>query len=428
MAFESSVTKRKLLKQGTALAVSGAALATPGFARAGEDGDGDDDRDRQKRNERLPSDVVYIESNIAADDQNSIIGYRRAADGSLTPLPGSPFLTGGRGFFIPNAPLGPFDSDQEILLDRRRGLLYAVNSGANSVAVMQIEKDGSLTPLEGSPYLTAGVNPISLGLSHGNLVVLNGNGDPAQSAGQVPSISLARVLRHDKGVAALPDSLIGLPKGSSPTQVVTENTGKFIFTCEFLGGTIRSFVATHHGTLQLIDSQTPPQQAGATAVPQPLGLWAHDRAPILYAGFVNVDQLGVYRWDGQGGLTFLRTATNSGKAVCWLRTGFNGDRLYTTNTGDNSLSVYDTKDPENPTEIQKLTIGGAGGLVQFDITSDNRFLYVIEQATKPSAVAQGNRLRVLAIDQRDGRLSDVASATFRIPVPDNTIPQGVVAL
>lgn len=401
MTIDNLISKRTLLRRGTALAVTGALATPPGFASASEG---------QERNERLPRDVVYIESNIPTDNQNSILGYRRAADGSLTPLPGSPFLIGGRGFFISNPPLGPFDTDQEILLDRRRGLLYAVNSGANSVAVI------------------AGINPISVALSHGNLVVLNANADPAQAAGQIPSISLARIVRREMGLVALPDSLIGLPQGSLPSQVTTDNTGPFIFTCEFKGRTIRSFVASRQGTLQLIDSQTPPQQAGATAPPLPLGLWAHDRAPILYVGFANVDQLGVYRWDDQGGLTFLRTATNSGKAICWLRTAFNGDRLYSTNTGDNSLSVYDTRDPENPTEIQTLKIGGAGALVQFDITSDARFLYGLEHATTPEAVAQGNRLRVLAINSDDGRLSEVTAATLTIPVPDNTIPQGVVAL
>ena len=40
---------------------------------------------------------VYVESNIKTPNGNSIFAFRRDADGSLTPVNGSPFLTGGAG-------------------------------------------------------------------------------------------------------------------------------------------------------------------------------------------------------------------------------------------------------------------------------------------------------------------------------------------
>ena len=58
--------------------------------------------------------VVYVVSNDPVDNGNAILGYRRDHAGSLTPLPGSPFLTGGKGyatkekeFGLPH--FGPFD-------------------------------------------------------------------------------------------------------------------------------------------------------------------------------------------------------------------------------------------------------------------------------------------------------------------------------
>src|SRR5689334_4697502 len=56
--------------------------------------------------EQPPSDVVYVESNISTPGGNSILAFRRDAQGNLTPLPGSPFLTGGTGVIDPSLKLG----------------------------------------------------------------------------------------------------------------------------------------------------------------------------------------------------------------------------------------------------------------------------------------------------------------------------------
>ena len=106
--------------------------------------------------------VVYVESDDPAG--NAVLAFRRHDDGSLTPLPGSPFPTGGRGI-TPTFNLGPFDSDQEVIINREHTLLFAVNGGSDSIAVFHIEPDGSLTPVDGSPFPSGGSNPVSVGLS-----------------------------------------------------------------------------------------------------------------------------------------------------------------------------------------------------------------------------------------------------------------------
>src|SRR5262245_46838682 len=70
----------------------------------------------------------YVESNIQSPNGNSILAYRRNADGSLTPVNGSPFLSGGAGVQDTTIALGPYDSDQNIVIDPERRLLFAVNS------------------------------------------------------------------------------------------------------------------------------------------------------------------------------------------------------------------------------------------------------------------------------------------------------------
>ncbi len=259
------------------LAVSAAvalAAGLPGRASLAQDGnDEHDDNAGEDRLARLPRDVLYIQSNNPNVGQNSISAYRRARDGSLTPLRGSPYLTGGRGFFIRNSGPGPFDTDQEIILDRRRGIIYAVNSGSSSVAAMRVRDDGSLAPVAYSPFPIPGTNPVSVAVRRNTVVVLNVDADPAQHVpGQHPGAIVADIYPLTGGLAALPATAVNLPDGSQPTQVTTTNTGRFIFTCEFFGRTIRSFVEGPGRTLRELDKQTPPQQAGATAPPLPLGL------------------------------------------------------------------------------------------------------------------------------------------------------------
>src|SRR5205085_6618926 len=119
-----------------------------------------DDRDAS---DDPPSGVVYVESNIGTPGGNSILAFRRDSQGNLTPLPGSPFPTGGTGVFDTSLQLGPFDSDQNIIANPEHSLLFAVNAGSNTIAVYRILSDGTLRPVDGSPFPSGGVNPVSVG-------------------------------------------------------------------------------------------------------------------------------------------------------------------------------------------------------------------------------------------------------------------------
>src|SRR4030095_17001351 len=116
--------------------------------------------------------VVYITSNNPTPAENAALAFSRdETNGSLTLL--GHFLTGGTGFYNSNERLGPDDSDQELIIDPDRRLLFAVNSGSDTIAVFRIHPDGSLTPAHGSPFPSGGVQPVSLGLSGNQLYVVN---------------------------------------------------------------------------------------------------------------------------------------------------------------------------------------------------------------------------------------------------------------
>jgi len=83
---------------------------------------------------------------------NTISGFSAAADGVLSPVPGSPFTTGGNG-----AGGGSFTSNR-ITAAIVKTFLYAANSGSDNVSAFSIDPvTGILTAVPGSPFATGGV-------------------------------------------------------------------------------------------------------------------------------------------------------------------------------------------------------------------------------------------------------------------------------
>jgi 6-phosphogluconolactonase (cycloisomerase 2 family) len=373
--------------------------------------------------------VVYVESNDP--NGNAIFAFRRADDGSLTPLPGSPFPAGGTGI-TPTFALGPFDSDQEVIANPSHTLLFAVNGGSDTIAVFRINDDGSLTPVEGSPFPSGGSNPVSLGLSGDILCVVNKDEDPGHPGRFLPNYTTFRVTRGGQ-LVPIPNSTVFDDLGSDPSQALVSPGGRLLFGADFLGGILRSFAIHGNGRLdpRAAVPLPPAEFADTGAPPLPLGLAAHPTRPLLYVGFVTINRVGVYRYDASGTLRFLRTVPDSGKAVCWLLVNKAGTRLYASNTGDLSISVYDLSgDPAEPVEIQKVKLNAAPGsnpaCFQFGLDPSGSFLHVVTQQASPTSTVAANALHVFRVGP-DGKLTEVPSSPTPLPVPNLTRPQGVVA-
>ena len=160
--------------------------------------------------------IVYVESNDP--NGNAIFAFSRAGDGSLTALPGSPFPAGGLGI-TPTFALGPFDSDQEVIVNPQGTMLFAVNGGSDTIAVFWINNDGSLTPVKGSPFPSGGSNPVSVGLTGDILCVVNQDQDPDHPGQSLPNYTTLRV--SPKGqLTPIPRAAFSLDLGSSPAQAL----------------------------------------------------------------------------------------------------------------------------------------------------------------------------------------------------------------
>ena len=384
------------------------------------------------------TDYVYVETNIKTSNGNSIAAFARQADGSLKPVTGSPFLTGGAGIQFTGTAAGAPDSDQDIITNLDHTLLFAVNSGSDSIAVFHIHGDGSLTPVKGSPFPSGGNNPVSLDLVGNVLLVVNKSGDPGRPSAILPNYTTL-YLQPDGTLEPTGDtsndsaksftSTVSVEVGGSPTQVHVVPNTDLIFGTDFMGGLIQRFRFNVDGRLrQLPPVALPASEFSDTTTPRlPLGVWHHPYLPLLYVGFVTDSKLGVYQYSLDGQLKFLRAVPNSGKAICWIRTNREGTRLYTTDTATNSVTVYNIVNPETPIEIQNFVLSGLGNVLQFDLSTDGKSLYALSSRGSDSIPqGQGNELHSLAI-AADGTLSEKLAPTV-FSEPDSTRPQGVTVV
>jgi 6-phosphogluconolactonase (cycloisomerase 2 family) len=91
---------------------------------------------------------------------NSISAFAVAADGSLTAIPGSPFPTGGDG-----GQSSLFGSNR-VTAATAKNILYAANAGSNTVAAFSVDTvSGALTPVPGSPFATGGLGGPGISLA-----------------------------------------------------------------------------------------------------------------------------------------------------------------------------------------------------------------------------------------------------------------------
>jgi 6-phosphogluconolactonase (cycloisomerase 2 family) len=395
---------------------------------------------------------VYIESNDP--DQNAVLAFERAADGSLQPLSGGQFATSGKGITAgTDQRLGPLDSDRELVFSDDRQYLFAVNSGSNTIAVFRTGSIGELTPIAGSPFPSGGQNPVSLGLTGDTLYVVN-----KAVAGTVAPNYVAFHVDDTGALTQIANSSVNAPVGGSPSIAYIPPSSQLLFGTEFLDGAraasapagqIDVFVRASSGLLTAAPGSPhalPADTSGIMPPPPPvaLNLVANPSQSVLYVAFVTRNQLGVYSYDSTGALTFERTVANSGKAICWLVADHAAHFLYSVNSGSGTISTYDISNATQPAEVHTLTLKqamsgppfmDAMGMMetvtsqpfQLAFDADESHLYVISQrATTNTTDLTGNYLHTLQV-MADGSLTEPADPIDLrdLSVSPQARPQGV---
>src|SRR5271156_5162996 len=175
---------------------------------------------------QAPTSFVYTETENTNPGQNAVIAY--AQNGNQLTQIGS-FSTKGTGF-ANTGPLGPQDSDKEVIASPDGRFLFAVNQGSNTVAAFRVQANGSLSLVNGTAVSSGGTEPVSLTFVDGRLYVLNRGDELAGLAPAItPNITVFNVGKDGTLTEIFADTTT-LPLGTSPSQVLTTSNLLFVDT------------------------------------------------------------------------------------------------------------------------------------------------------------------------------------------------------
>src|SRR3954467_12878359 len=377
--------------------------------------------------------TVYIESNDRRKNANSVLAYRYR-NGSFRPLSVREYPTGGRGSHdLSNA--GVLDAEQQIVTNADRTLLFAPNTGSDTVAVFHIEADGSLPPAPGSPFPSRGKAPASVGVKGDELFVANKAQDGERNLDSTAASYATFKIATDGSLTPI-GVPFKAPAHSSPTQTyVPPHTGNLMIATEE-SGPFRAFTIDVRGNLQQ-GQNSPLKLDRRVFLPGkrrgnvwPQGLIAHPKLPLIYAGVANIRRLVVYEYDASGRMKYVSSQVNKGTILpCWTQINAAGTRLYTGNAGSQNISVFDiSKDPRHPRQIQRVKLHGIGLPWNFQLDPTGRNLFIINmRAVRAVPPGRGNTLHSFAIGA-DGKLKELPSSPVPIPVPLNTNPWGMAVV
>jgi 6-phosphogluconolactonase (cycloisomerase 2 family) len=355
---------------------------------------------------------VYVNDNTAP--VNTVAGFDRHADGSLTAMAGSPFAVGGSGTGHPDASQGSLEQSAN------GRYLLAVDAGSNQISVLRIGHDGSLTPATGSPVASGGVDPVSIGVHHHLVYVANAG--PGSNAGDTNYTGF----RLDGGgrLSPIPDSTYVLPNDSKPAQILFNRDGTRAAGTRINTSLIDSFTVGRGG--RLVPAPGSPFDAQAFSPAQGWGQFGSEFSPThpdelfvsdahTAAGGAAFPGLVSSFIDGPGGILTPvgAPAANDGGAACWVEISHDGKFLFAVNTASVSISSYSIGKGGTITFLQSTGPGEIGGGAEdARLSPDGSTLWVVESG--------GNSVTGFTVD--GGTLTPLADAAG----PAGAHPSGIV--
>ena len=344
---------------------------------------------------------LYVNDNTAG--ANTIAGFDRHADGTLTPIPGSPFPTGGAG-------TGHGIGAQGALQQTSDGrYLIAVDAGSNQISVLRIGPDGSLKAVGGGSVDSGGLEPLSIAV-HGNLVYV-------ANAGSGGSNYTGFTLNPGGHLRPLANSTYTLPDAASPGDVLFNGDGTKLVGTRVGTSQIDSFSVGSDGLLTAA--------AGSPFTAQGLGPFGSEFRPTDPAQlFVSNAHDGA----GNGTVSAFSDASDGSlssigaspypdaqTAPCWVEISHDGNYLFAVNTASGSVSRYAIATDGSLSLLGSTPISGTQtGAFDARLSPDGSTLFVVEDG----AAAIG------AFAVNGGDLTELPSSPT--PLPNGAAGFGIV--
>src|ERR1700733_12212297 len=346
---------------------------------------------------------VYVNDNTATS--NTVAGFRRWPDGSLTPLAGSPFATQGAGT---GTAVGSQGSLQSAFGGR---YVLATDAGSNQVSVLAAGPGGRLYPVRGGTVDSGGIEPVSIAV-HGNLVYV-------ANAGPGGSNYTGFVLGFDGRLHPLPGSTVALPDSAQPGDVLFNATGTRLVGTRVASSQIDSFVVDPAGRLHAAP--------GSPYAAQGVGPFGSEFRPTdpdqLYVsnahGGTGAGTVSAFHDGSAGTLTSIGASpfADLQTAPCWVEISHDGRFLFAVNTAQPSISSYAINRDGTLTLLGSTQFkGNPAGLAPVDprLSPDGQTLSVVDSGT--------DQVSTFAV--HGGTLTELPSSPTALPA--GATPYGIV--
>jgi 6-phosphogluconolactonase len=345
---------------------------------------------------------LYVNDNTAG--VNTVAGFDRHADGTLTPIPGSPFAVGGTGAGKATASQGSL----QLSADGR--YLLAVDTGSNEISVLRVKPDGSLQIAGDGPVSSNGLDPVSIAVS-GALVYV-ANADPVD-----PNYT-GFTLNSGGHLRPIPGSTVSLPAGSQPGDVLFNGDGTKLVGARVASSLIDSFTVGSDGLLTAAPGSPFPAQGagpfGSEFSPtNPAQLFVSNAHDGPGNGTVSAFSDGA-----DGTLTSIGTSPfpDFQTAPCWVEISHDGHYLFAVNTAVSTISRYSIEADGTLTLLGSTTLNNPTGRVPEDarLSPDGTTLWIVD--------AGANAVSGLSVN--GGALTELPSSPT--PGPAGATPSGIV--
>jgi 6-phosphogluconolactonase len=344
---------------------------------------------------------VYVNDNTAPF--NTIAAFARHADGRLTPVPGSPFPTGGAGTGTTIGSQGALE-----VADHGRYLL-AVDPGSNQISLLRIRRDGALRLVGHGPVASGGLEPVSIAIHRHLVYVANAGAGGTDYTG----FRLGRGGR----LSPIAGSTIVLPPGSAPGDVLFNATGANLAGTRVGTSLIDSFAVGRDGRLTAAPGSP---YAAQTAGPFGSEFRPTDPSQLFVTnahGGPGTGSVSAFSVAGDGTLSSIGTSpfTNGQTGTCWVEISQDGRYLFAVNTATPSISRYAIADDGSLTLLGNTLFQGPANLGPFDarLSPDGRTLWVVDSA----GAVSGFRVH-------GGDLAELVSSPQALPA--HSAPFGIV--
>jgi 6-phosphogluconolactonase (cycloisomerase 2 family) len=342
---------------------------------------------------------LYVNDNTTG--VNTIAGYDRHADGTLTPLPGSPFAIGGAG-------TGSGVASQGSLQQSADGrYLLAVDAGSSEISVLRIKQDGSLQIADVEP--SNGATPVSIAV-HDSLVYV-------ANAGAAATNYTGFTLNAGGHLRALPGSTFPLPSNSQPGDVLFSGDGTRLVGARVNTSMIDSFAVGADGLLTAA--------AGSPFAAQGQGPFGSEFRPTdstqLFVSNAHDGPgngtVSAFSVAGDGTLTSIGASPfpNHQTAPCWVEISHDGQFLFTVNTAASTVSSYSIAADGSLTLLGSTPLNGSvHGAEDARLSPDGSTLWVVDSGSDA----------ISGFSVNGGSLTELSSSPT--PGPAGAKPTGLV--